>query len=120
MPPFSWHSRRFMRGALALCVAESIASSRTLADDFNWGSISGTGESFISDVKNQGSAGTCWAFSSTSTFEARIMITRNDPTWRPDLSEQNLICPGTMGDVVNGGYEYSCMDYFTSNGTVVD
>jgi C1A family cysteine protease len=94
--------------------------SPVLGEDFDWRSISGAGGSFISSVKNQGPAGTCWAFSSTSTFEARLKITRNDPTWTPDLSEQNLVCPGTMGDVVNGGYEYECMDYFTSNGTVLE
>ena len=46
------------------------------------------------------------------------MITRNDPSFAPDLSEQNLVCAGGMGDAVNGGLEFMALDYFTSTGIV--
>ena len=88
-----------------------------LADDFDWRTAGGL--CFVTPVKDQGPEGTCWAFGPTAALEAKYMITRNDPTFVPDLSEQNLICPGYMGDI-SGGYETSALNYFTSTGIVSD
>jgi fibronectin-binding autotransporter adhesin len=108
-------------GKLAAACAIAIlwlAASAACADSFDWTNVGG--QSFLTPVKDQGSAGTCWAFSSVGTLEAKYLITRNDTSFQPDLSEQNVICPGTMGDAVNGGWEDSALDYFTSTGIVAE
>jgi len=51
-------------------------------------------------VKNQGSCGSCWAFSVIGTMEA--MILKNDGV-EVDLSEQQLVSCNTLGWGCNGG-----------------
>ncbi|MFZ1936898.1 MAG: C1 family peptidase [Thermoguttaceae bacterium] len=85
------------------------------ADSFDWRSVGG--QSYVTPVKDQGSVGTCWAFGTTAALEAKYMLTRNDPCFAPDLSEQNLICAGGMGNI-SGGSGYLAMNYFVSTGIV--
>jgi len=67
--------------ALGLCSS----SQSVLADSFDWRNVSGA--NWNSSVKNQIS-GTCWDFGPTGALEAKYMMTRNDPNFIPDLSEQ--------------------------------
>jgi autotransporter-associated beta strand protein len=85
------------------------------ADSFDWCSVGG--QSYVTAVKDQGSVGTCWAFGTTAALEAKYMLTRNDPSFAPDLSEQNLVCAGGMGNI-SGGSGYLAMNYFVSTGIV--
>ncbi len=62
----------------------------TLADSFTWQSVNGG--DFVTPAKDQGGMGSCWAFGAIGTLEANYKLTRNDPTFNIDLSEQNLIC----------------------------
>ena len=93
----------------------SVAGSSAYAESFDWRTVGG--QSYVTSVKNQDPAGTCWAFGSTAALEAKYMITRNDTSFAPDLSEQNLVCTGTMGNI-SGGWEFEALDYFTSTGIV--
>jgi autotransporter-associated beta strand protein len=85
------------------------------AETLDWRTIGG--QSYVTSVKNQGSGGTCWAFGPTAALEAKYMITRNDSAFAPNLSEQNLVCPGTMG-TINGGSPTAASNYFVSTGIV--
>ena len=42
--------------------------------------------------------GSCWAFGTIGTLESKYKLTRNDPTFSFDLSEQNLVC-GVLGGI---------------------
>ena len=79
---------------LVACVLSSaigvLTSTTTSADQFDWRNVNG--QDFITPVENQGGLGVCWAFAPIGTLEANYKITRNDPTFNIDLSEQNLIC----------------------------
>jgi len=65
---------------------------------------------YVSEVKNQGSCGSCWAFSSTGALEsaARIFNTAD-----PLLSEQQLVdCSSSYGNHgCNGGWYYYAYNY---------
>ena len=41
--------------------------------------------------------GTCWDFSSCANIEAKYKLTRNDPTFNPDVSEQEVCWEQYMG-----------------------
>jgi autotransporter-associated beta strand protein len=90
------------------------------ADSFDWRNVSG--QNWLTSVKNQEEQGTCWAFASGGVIEAKYMLTRNDITYKPDTSEQQLVWETNpdMGDGVSGGRSYQCMDYFASHGVVTE
>ena len=87
-----------------------------LADSFDWRSVNGL--NWNSTIKSQ-FGGTCWDFSSCGTLEAKYMITRNDPTFVPDVSEQQ-ICWETNPDMgsTNGGWGTAVLSYFSTHGVV--
>ncbi|MGA7698419.1 MAG: C1 family peptidase [Thermoguttaceae bacterium] len=86
------------------------------ADSFNWQSVNG--QNWNSTVKSQ-FGGTCWDFAAVGTFEAKYILTRNDPTFIPDLSEEQL-CWETNPDMggTGGGSGVAAMAYCVSHGVV--
>ncbi|CAD8093610.1 unnamed protein product [Paramecium sonneborni] len=66
-------------------------------------------------VKNQGSCGSCWAFSAVGTLEINTDIELNR---RYDLSEQDLVdCSGPYdNEGCNGGWMDSAFEYVADNG----
>ena len=44
----------------------------------------------VTDIRNQGSCGSCWAFAAVSTLESRALI--DNTTFSGDLSEQQMVC----------------------------
>jgi autotransporter-associated beta strand protein len=96
----------------AMCV---FGSGLSWAEDFNWRDVGGL--NFVTSVKNQNPAGTCWAFAPVGALEAKYKITRNDPSFNPNMSEQNLVCAGGMGDS-SWGHADRALNYFTSTGIV--
>lgn len=74
---------------------------------------------FTTPIRNQGSAGTCWAFAAVAALESKLEITANDPDWNPDLSEQHLVCDGSAGGT-GGGWEYLALNFFLETGIVTE
>ena len=57
-----------------------------------------------------------------AALEAKYMLTRNDTTYQPDVSEQQIDWETNpdMGDSVNGGIQLKVFDYFTNHGVVLE
>lgn len=72
------------------------------ADAFDWEK-----QKKISRVKNQGSCGSCWAFSTTGAVEAMLQIRHNKSVV---LSEQQLIDCSTSNGGCNGGLMSNAID----------
>ena len=114
------YSRRisFYRAFLpvALLVTGLFLLDRPLfADDFNWENIGG--QSWLTSIKDQASTGACWDFATCGALEEKYMLTRNDNTFQPDISEQHMVCDGSCGND-EGGYQDQAMSYLTTNGVV--
>ena len=72
-----------------------------------------TGQNWNSTVESQ-FGGTCWDFSACGSIEAKYILTRNDPNFNPDVSEQQ-VCWETNPDMgsTGGGWGTAVLDYFT-------
>ena len=55
------------------------------ADSFDWRSVSGY--NWNTPVKTQ-LGGSCWDFATVGAFESSYMLTRNDASFVPDMSEE--------------------------------
>ncbi len=110
-------SRTSVLSLVTFVILSSGLASRVVADSFNWQSANGL--NWLTSVKNQGSDGTCWAFGSVGTMEAKYMLTRNDISYQPNMSEMQLVWETTpdMGNT-SGGYEFEALDYMTTHGVV--
>jgi len=69
----------------------------------------------VSPVKNQGSCGSCWAFSTVEALESRILKDGGPVT---DLSEQYLVSCNDDGWGCNGGW--FAHDYHVKDGAVYE
>jgi len=71
----------------------------------------------VTSVKNQGSCGSCWAFSATATLESHALITGKG---NHNFSEQQLVdCSRSYGNQgCNGGWPSSAINYIKDHGIV--
>jgi cathepsin C len=65
-----------------------VAVSVVQADSWDWRNVNGV--NWNSPVKSQ-VGGTCWDFSTCSTYEAKYMLTRNDSAFVPGISAQHMM-----------------------------
>jgi hypothetical protein len=90
-------------------------SGRRFPDQWDWNNMNG--EDWMSPVKDQGSAGTCWAFAAVGQVEALINISENNPYLDLDLAEETLVdeCCRYCGDIT-GGRAYCALHYIRNSG----
>ncbi|GMH94995.1 hypothetical protein TrST_g1538 [Triparma strigata] len=83
------------------------------ATDFDW-----RDEGAVTDVKDQGQCGSCWAFSTTETIESAHMRAGNDLT---ELSVEQIVQCDTKDAGCNGGDTITAYDYIqTSKGLATE
>jgi C1A family cysteine protease len=83
----------------------------SMANDIDWRS-----KGAVTPVKNQGSCGSCWAFSATGAMEG-FAATKGGASL-PNLSEQQLVdCSGSTGNQgCNGGWPSWAITYAAKQG----
>jgi C1A family cysteine protease len=74
-------------------------------------------EGAVGPVKNQGSCGSCWAFSATGVVEGYWKLYEGE---LPNVSEQQLVdCSTSYGNLgCNGGWPASALQYVKDHGLV--
>jgi len=90
--------------------ASRAASAASGAD---WRSFNS--KNYVTPVRDQGSCGSCWAFSTTAALESYTLIQNNTPDVNLDLSEQVLVSCGQAGNC-KGGWPDRASDYLKSSG----
>ena len=71
--------------------------------NFDWRNQNGV--NYVSPVRNQGSCGSCYAYSSTGMMEARIRI-RSQNKSQPILSTQDVVSCSQYAQGCEGGFPY--------------
>jgi len=101
------HNGSCLRGDRRKRVVSDSSIKLDAPESVDWTNVSG--KSYVSAVKNQGSCGSCWAFSTTGSIESRASILNNMTDGEIiTLSEQELVdCSGAYG---NKGCEGGLMD----------
>lgn len=91
-------------------------------DQFDWRAFPGSDKlpagNYITPVRNQGGAGTCWAFAAVAAVEANYDISLKILNSTLDLSEQNLVCAG-IGTIA-GGDEDQATTYVSITGITTE
>jgi C1A family cysteine protease len=84
-----------------------------LPDVFDWRDYNGN---WVTPVRDQGSCGSCWAFSALGQVESWWIIKNNHPNTDLDLSEQFLLSCSDAGNCEDGGMVSSSFDFIRDNG----
>ena len=71
----------------------------------------------VTGVKNQGSCGSCWAFSATGAMEGINFINYG---WIVPFSEQQLVSCSKSNYACNGGWMYNAFEYYKSSKVMFD
>ena len=82
------------------------------APAFCWGS------GVVTDVKDQGGCGSCWAFAAVGAMESALLISDNTLWPGLDLSEQFVVSCDNENYGCCGGYMDRVYDFLTNSGTI--
>ncbi|XP_051881503.1 dipeptidyl peptidase 1 [Pristis pectinata] len=77
--------------------------SNSLPESWDWRDVDGV--NYVSPVRNQGTCGSCYSFSSMGMLEARIRILTNN-TQTPILSTQQIVSCSNYSQGCMGGFPY--------------
>jgi C1A family cysteine protease len=122
-----YSKRSLIPGILSLLFfAFAAFSTICVGAEFDWRTYPGDANlpagNYVTAVRDQGAAGTCWAFGVVAAVESRYAINNKITNPTIDLSEQNLVCAGVangFGDI-SGGYAASAISYVRATGIVTE
>jgi len=102
------------------CVVASYCSYPCTSDcispeKWDWRNVNGI--NYLNPVRDEGSCGSCWAFSTVGTIEAVYNIENKCPSCNKDLSEQELVSCSFAGSCL-GGELPSALLWVLQNGIV--
>ena len=83
---------------------------------WDWRDVQGV--SYVSDVRDQGGCGSCYAFSSLGMLEARVKILTNN-TVNPVFSTQDIVSCSPLSQGCEGGFPYLVAGRFAKDYGVV-
>lgn len=93
--------------------ATAVLPTASLPSSIDWRNYNG--KNYVTPVKNQGSCGSCWAFSTVGALESKALITAGaDATL--NLSEQIVLSCSGAGSC-SGGYPDRASSFLVSTGT---
>ena len=81
---------------------------------FDWRNYNG--QNWMTSVKNQGSCGSCWAFSAVGVVEATYNITAGDPSLDLNLSEEYLVSDCLPEQSCCGGWMETALSFIRYEG----
>jgi hypothetical protein len=83
--------------------------ARSRVSQLDWRNIDG--DSYVSDVRNQGPCGSCWIFGAMAAIESAMMIALDEPNTDPDYAEQYVLgCDSWCGGC-SGGYAEVALEF---------
>jgi len=88
---------------------QEVVDADTLPSSFDWRSQ--PKGNYMTNVKNQGGCGSCWAFSSVGTQEAALNISNKRVGNKFDLSEEYMVADCLTGNSCCGGWQNSALNY---------
>lgn len=92
-------------------------NEQALPDSFDWRNVGGV--SYVSPIRNQGSCGSCYAFASAGTYEARLRVLSNNT--RVDvISTQAIVSCSPYSQGCDGGFPYLIGKYADDFGLVTE
>jgi hypothetical protein len=89
--------------------AQPVHTPAKNGESVNWASM-------WDSVKNQGSCGSCWAFSATAAFEARYQLAHGSKHADLSFAEQELVDCDTQSSGCNGGLMDFAFEYLQNKG----
>jgi C1A family cysteine protease len=93
---------------------EEGVSVEALPSSFDWRDY--RDQNWMTPVKNQGSCGSCWAFSAVGAVEAIYNISTNNPNLDLDLSEEYLVSDCLWGNSCCGGWMSTALNFVRDEG----
>ncbi|XP_067008532.2 dipeptidyl peptidase 1 [Anabrus simplex] len=82
---------------------ELLREAASLPKNFDWRNVNGI--NYVSPVRNQGSCGSCYAFSALGMLESRLRVKTNN-TVQVELSPQDIVSCSQLSQGCAGGFPF--------------